>query len=129
MKKTVSKEPKKPKEFVNPQVKMDNNLKWSGLKTPKKHQNGYNKIRNSSKIRVEIETSEVRKIRETLDDGNNKWDAQNINQFQEAQRQHQYGNISPIKSHINTYKTGIYVYKLSVQHMKLSTNYSRKPIP
>jgi hypothetical protein len=28
--------PKKPNDFVNPQVKMDNNLKLSGHKTPRK---------------------------------------------------------------------------------------------
>jgi hypothetical protein len=41
---------------------MDNSLiNDEATKHPKKHQNGYNKIQNSSKIRIEIETSEVRK--------------------------------------------------------------------
>jgi hypothetical protein len=70
-------------------------LNDQATKHPKKHQNGCNKIRNNSKIRIEIETSEVRKILKIQDVGNSNCDAKYINQFQRAPRQHQYGNISP----------------------------------
>jgi hypothetical protein len=52
----------------------------------KKHQNGYNKNQNSSKIRIQIKTSEVRNILDSQDDGNSKCDAQYVNQFQKPPR-------------------------------------------